>query len=115
RASCARLTPMLTSPMSASASAVYWGWPVMVRLKSHADIAGIWRSGQVSGSLLVELREHIRPGVSAARINDFAGEYIRKHNGTPSFLGYRGFPGNICFSINTEIVHGIPKDQVVSE
>ncbi|MCB1220279.1 MAG: type I methionyl aminopeptidase [Planctomycetales bacterium] len=87
----------------------------MVRLKAREDIAAIWRSGQVAGSLLVELREHIRPGVSAAQINDFAGEYIRKHNGTPSFLGYRGFPGNICFSINSEIVHGIPKDQVVSE
>lgn len=86
----------------------------MVRLKTREDIAAIWRSGQVAGSLLLELRERIVPGATAAQINEFAGEFIRSHGGTPAFLGYRGFPGNICFSINSEIVHGIPRDQTVS-
>ena len=114
-ASCVRLMPMLTSRMSVRASAVYWGWPVMVRLKSREDIAGIWRSGQIAGALLLEMREHIRPGAVAADINRIAGEFIARHDGTPAFLGYNGFPGNICFSINTEIVHGIPTNQVVEE
>src|SRR5690606_13711479 len=114
-ASCARLMPMLTSRMSVRASAVYWGWPAMVRLKSREDIAGIWRSGQIAGALLLEMREHIRPGAVAADINHIAGEFIARHDATPAFLGYNGFPGNICFSINTEIVHGIPTNQVVEE
>ncbi len=87
----------------------------MVRLKSREDIAGIYRSGQIAGALLVELREHIRPGVSAGEINRRAGEFIAAHGATPAFLGYRGFPGNICFSINSEIVHGIPKEQTVKD
>ncbi|MEZ5338947.1 MAG: type I methionyl aminopeptidase [bacterium] len=87
----------------------------MVRLKTRADIAGIWRSGQVSGSFLRDVRALIKPGATAAEINRFAGEYIRERGGTPSFLGFKGFPANICFSINSEIVHGIPAEQVLQE
>ena len=87
----------------------------MVRLKTREDIAGIYRSGQIAAVLLVELKQHIQPGATGGEINEFAGEFIRSHGAVPAFLGYRGFPGNVCFSINSEIVHGIPKDQVLRE
>ena len=87
----------------------------MVRLKNRNDIAGIYRSGQIAGALLLELKEHIQPGTRGAEINTFAGDFIRSHDAVPAFLGYRGFPGNVCFSINAEIVHGIPRDQVLKD
>jgi methionyl aminopeptidase len=87
----------------------------MVRLKTKEDIAGIYRSGQIAGALLLELQRHLLPGAGGAAINELAGDFIRSHGATPAFFGYRGFPGNVCFSMNSEIVHGIPGEQVLRE
>lgn len=54
------------------------------------------------------LEEHIKPGAKTETLNELAEEYIRKRNGVPSFLGYRGFPASICTSVNEVVVHGIP-------
>ena len=85
----------------------------MIKLKNARDIAGIWRSGQVSGRLHQELRAMIKPGMTTKDLDDFAREFIRKHGGKPSFLGYRGYPAAVCVSLNEEIVHGIPGDRVI--
>ena len=79
----------------------------MIRLKTAKDIAGIYRSGQIAGRFLQEVASRAVPGVSTAEIDQFASEFIAKHNASPAFLGYRGYPGNVCVSLNEEIVHGI--------
>lgn len=65
-----------------------------------------------AGALLVKtmslLAGKIRPGVTTRQLDEAAERFIRSQGGVPSFKGYRGFPGSICTSPNTMIVHGIP-------
>jgi methionyl aminopeptidase len=81
---------------------------VVVKLKSAKDISGIYRSGQIAGRLLDDIAPLIVAGVTTAELDAFGAEYIRKHGGAPAFLGYNGFPGNLCISLNEQVVHGIP-------
>ena len=48
------------------------------------------------------------PGVSTAELDEAAERHIRSRGATPTFKGYRGFPGSICASPNAMVVHGIP-------
>jgi methionyl aminopeptidase len=88
---------------------------VGIRLKNAKDLAGIWRSGQVTGKLLHEIGSLIKPGMTTAGLDAFAEDFIKKHGGRGAFKGYRGFPGTICASINSEIVHGIPGPRMLAE
>jgi methionyl aminopeptidase len=54
------------------------------------------------------MERNIRPGVSTAELDKIAERFIRSHGATPTFKGYRGFPGSICASPNAMVVHGIP-------
>jgi len=85
----------------------------MPRLKTRQQIAGIYRSGQVAGELQNEVAALLRPGMTTGDIDAFAAEFIRKHGGVPAFLNYNGYPGNICVSLNQEVVHGIPGSRVL--
>ncbi|HES58317.1 MAG TPA: type I methionyl aminopeptidase [Firmicutes bacterium] len=82
-----------------------------MRLKSFNDIRGIWRSGQITGKLLNEIAGEIHPGQTTAALDDYAAKFIGGHGATAAFLGYNGFPGSICTSINDQVVHGIPGDR----
>src|SRR5205085_413893 len=66
----------------------------------------------VSGDLLVKtmnlLAGKIRPGVTTGELDRAAEKFIRSQGAEPAFKGYRGFPGSICASPNSMIVHGIP-------
>jgi len=80
----------------------------MIIIKSEQEIVTMRQSGKVTGRILSELEDFIRPGISTAAIDDFVSDIIRKSGMTPSFLGYNGYPASICASINSEVVHGIP-------
>src|SRR5687767_13608712 len=86
----------------------------MPRLKNAQQIAGIWRSGQIAGKLQLEIEQRLRPGMTTGEIDAVGAEFIGKHGGVPAFLNYNGYPGNICVSLNHEIVHGIPGPRVVN-
>ena len=66
------------------------------------------RAGEVLVATLNLLESKIRPGVTTAALDAAAERFIRSHGATPSFKGYRGFPGSICASPNAMVVHGIP-------
>ncbi len=85
----------------------------MIVLKSKAEIEKMRRSNQVVAEVMKALAEMVRPGVTTKELDRVAEELIRKHGGTPAFLGYRGFPGTLCTSINEEVVHGIPSPKRV--
>ena len=73
-------------------------------------------SGKVTGFILKELENFIRPGISTADIDKFVEDTIRKNGMIPSFKGYGGFPASACVSINDEVVHGIPdKKRILKE
>src|SRR3954467_8094624 len=72
-------------------------------------------AGLVVGRTLDLLREAPRAGVTTRELDALAEDHIRSSDATPSFLGYHGFPGSICVSVNDEVVHGIPGDRVIAE
>lgn len=80
----------------------------MITCKSSREIDKMRHSGRVTARALEKLKAAVKPGVTTQEINAYAEELIRGDGGTPAFLGYHGFTGSICTSVNDEIVHGIP-------
>ena len=76
--------------------------------KSTAEIDQMERAGRVVAETLQLLGEHIRAGVTTGELDEIAEEFIRSHDGIPTFKGYRGYPASICTSPNAMVVHGIP-------
>jgi methionyl aminopeptidase len=76
--------------------------------KSPAEIDKMARAGAILVATLDMLEGKVRPGVSTAELDEAAERLIRSRGGSPTFKGYRGFPGSICASPNSMIVHGIP-------
>ena len=68
-------------------------------------------AGRMTGEAILAAAEHIRPGVSTKFLDTVIREYIERHGGKPSFLGYGGFPASACISINDEVIHGIPSEK----
>jgi methionyl aminopeptidase len=68
-------------------------------------------SGKVTGSILYELKDIVRPGISTKDIDDYVEKRIRGEGMIPTFFGYNDFPAGACVSVNDEIVHGIPDRQ----
>ncbi len=87
----------------------------MIQIKSEAEIALMRAAGELVGRTLERLREAVAPGVSTADLDAISAASIREGGGTPSFLGYHGFPATICASVNDEIVHGIPGPRVLRD
>lgn len=80
----------------------------MIIIKSEQEIELMRESGKVTGKILRDLEDFIKPGVSTKDIDRFVEETIRAHGMIPTFKGYGGFPASACVSINDEVVHGIP-------
>jgi len=86
----------------------------VIELKSAAEIAEMAASGAIIHDLFAEIERRVEPGVSTLALDAFAEEFIRSHEGAvPLFKGQYGFPGSLCTSINSEVVHGIPSDSRV--
>lgn len=64
-------------------------------------------SGRIASSILQRLIAEVKPGVTTKEIDDLAGELMEQNECKSAFLGYRGFPGQTCISVNEEVVHGI--------
>jgi len=90
----------------------------MIHLKTPSEIVKMRKSCQIIGSLLDSLEGIIRPGVNTLELDRYAEDFIRSHGGNPSFKGYqipglKPFPGSICASVNSAIVHGIPRSNLI--
>lgn len=71
------------------------------------------KSGHLNFLTHEEIKKHLRPGITSKQLDKIAHDFIIKHGGTPSCLGYEGFPASICVSINDEVVHGIPSNRKI--
>jgi len=87
----------------------------MIVLRSSEEIRTMRKAGKIVAAALDKLSEEIKPGVETIELDRIAREEILKRGGYPAFKGYRGFPGNICASINEVVVHGIPSDRQLRE
>ena len=93
----------------------------MISLKSPRDIAGMRRAGRITAQARALAGSMVRPGVTTGEIDRAVRKFIEGQGAIPSFLdfpgppGVRPFPGAACISVNDEIIHGIPGNQVLRE
>lgn len=78
-----------------------------IPIKSPREIEFMRKAGSIASSILQALAREVAPGRSTGEIDRLAAELMHEHDCKSAFLGYRGFPGHICISINEEVVHGI--------
>ncbi|MBU1178320.1 type I methionyl aminopeptidase [Patescibacteria group bacterium] len=83
----------------------------MIDIKSPDEIAKIRAGGQRLAAIMEKLKTAAVSGITTKEIDDLAGQLARQQQAQPSFLGYNGFPANICISVNEEIVHGLPGEK----
>ena len=71
------------------------------------------KAGKITAEALLVARDAIRPGITTAELDGKIRRFIQKCGAIPSFLGYNGFPGSACISLNNQVIHGIPSDKVI--
>lgn len=76
-------------------------------IHTPAEIDRIRKAAQMAAEARERICKLVRSGMTTADLDELGGEVIRSMGGVPSFLNYRGYPGNICISLNDEVVHGI--------
>jgi len=84
-----------------------------IEIKSPREIEIMRQSAKIVATVLTEISEFVKPGMTTADLDAYAEKRIREMDATPSFKGYHGFSGSICSSINNEVVHGIPSTKKV--
>ncbi len=87
----------------------------MIVCKSPREIAVMRQAGAILATIFEKLQEVIAVGISTKQLDDLAAEIIASQQAKAAFLGYRGFPANICTSINEELIHGIPSQRRLKE
>lgn len=80
----------------------------MIILKSQRELNYLRDAGKIVAETLAELKKAVKPEVTTQELDTIAEDYIKSCGAIPAFKGYQGFPGNICASVNEEVVHGIP-------
>ena len=77
-------------------------------LKTEEQLDAMAAAGRIHARCLKMLASKCRPGVTTSELDEAAEKFIRSQGASPTFKGYRGFPGSICASPNAMVVHGIP-------
>lgn len=85
----------------------------MIQLKTPQQIEIMKVAGRITGEALLVAKEMIHEGVTTKEIDDKIRKYIEKCGAKPTFLGYGGFPGSACISVNEEVIHGIPSHKKI--
>ena len=80
----------------------------MISVKSDKEIETMKKAGRITAGALKHAGETITPGMTTYELDKIIHRYIVSHGAQPSFLGYGGFPGSACISVNDEVIHGIP-------
>lgn len=80
----------------------------MIQYKSREEAEIIKESALILGKAHGEVAKHVKPGVKTIELDRIAEEFIRDHDGVPSFKNYNGFPSSLCISLNENVVHGFP-------
>lgn len=80
----------------------------MITIKSASDIEKMREAGKIAANALAILGQKLHAGMTTKEIDKIIHDEITKAGAKPSFLGYAGFPGSACVSVNDEVIHGIP-------
>lgn len=87
----------------------------MIPLLSAAQIQRMRRACEITGQALALAGEAVRPGITTGELDRLVHRAITSRGATPTFLGYGGFPGSACISVNDEVIHGIPGKRRLQE
>ena len=87
----------------------------MISIKSASEMEKMQIAGKITGGALQLAGEKIRVGMTTKELDKIIHDYIVSFGATPSFLGYGGFPGSACISINEEVIHGLPGKRKILE
>jgi methionyl aminopeptidase len=87
----------------------------MISLKSPREIEAMRRAGRITAQARALAGAMVAPGVTTHEIDTAVRRFIESHGAKPSFLGYAGFPGSACISVNEEVIHGIPGPRKLKE
>jgi methionyl aminopeptidase len=79
----------------------------MIILKSERDLEAMRPACAVAATVLNEIADFVRPGVTTKEVDDYAASRIRHYDAKSAFLGYRKYPCQICISVNEQVVHGL--------
>ncbi len=85
----------------------------MINIRSESEIENLRKACSLTARTMEKVRDAIAPGVTTYDLDQIARDYIESKGGKAAFLGYSGFPGAICASVNEEVVHGIPSQKRV--
>ena len=83
----------------------------MIIIKNSEQLKLMRIAGRITAEALMVAKEAIRPGMTTLELDTKIRRYIEKCGATPTFLGYNGFPGSACISLNQEVIHGIPSNK----
>ena len=84
----------------------------MINRKSREEIKLMRHAGHIVALVHQKMREVVEPGISTKELDNIAMKIIKENRAIPTFLGYSGFPASICTSINEQVVHGIPSENI---
>lgn len=84
-------------------------------IKTEEEITVMRQAGRIVATILKILSRQVKPGMETRELDIITARELKKLGAKPSFEGYRGFPANLCVSVNDEIVHGIPGKRVLRE
>ena len=85
----------------------------LISIKSPHEIDLMRRAGRITAQARALAGSLVRPGVSTLEIDEAVRKFIESKGAKPSFLGYGGFPGSACISVNEVVIHGIPSKHIV--
>lgn len=83
----------------------------MIILRSDEEIGHIRKAGRIVALTLEKVKVHAKPGVKTIELDAIAEDEILRHESSPAFKGYKGYPATICASVNEGVVHGIPSER----
>ncbi len=84
-----------------------------IKVKSQKEIELIRDAGALAAETLIRAGEMVKPGVCTLEIDEFIGEYTKKHGGISACKGYHGYPRYACISLNDVVCHGIPNEKTI--
>lgn len=87
--------------------------PTHQMIKTEEQIEAIRKSAKINIAVLDYVAEHIRAGISTAEIDRWVHEETVRMGGIPAPLGFEGFPKSVCTSVNNEVCHGIPSENMI--
>ncbi len=87
----------------------------MISIKTKREIELLDIAGKIVYDTHQYLKQFIKPGITTNELDQLAEDYILKHDATPAFKNYEGFPKSICTSVNDQVVHGIPSDYILKD